>query len=135
MKVPEWCASDGSHLAAAMPMNVCDRSDPPQLRLHGEIDILTVPALEEALSAMLSDDSGDVVVDLAAVHFIGVAGLEALCHCALDLQRRSHRLIVSSPSALTRRVIDILGLAEYLTLAAGPGGAGDSAAVPRVSRR
>ena len=134
--VPEWCASDGSRLVAPIAMATDDGSDRPRMRLQGEIDILTVPALEEMLSAMVSDGCSDVVVDLADVHFMGVAGLEALCDCARDLQRRGHRLILSSPSALTRRVIDILGLVEDLTLAAGPAGAGNSAGpAPTVSRR
>lgn len=133
VEVPEWCGPGGSRLKAAIAMDVNDRSDPARLRVQGEIDIFTVPVLEDTLSAMVSGDCGDVVVDLADVHFVGVAGLDALCRCARELHGRGHRLVLSSPSALTRRVIDILGLVGDLTVATGPGGG--AGAAPTVSRR
>lgn len=92
---------------------------PPELRLRGEIDIVTVPVLDESLSALV-DGAGtsDVVVDLANVDFMGVAGLEALCNQARRMNQRGQRLVVSSPSTLTRRVIDILGVGDLLSLPA-----------------
>ena len=95
---------------------VTDESRPPEIRLQGEIDIATLPLLDETLSAMIDGNSGDVVVDLAAVDFIGVAGLGALCTHARRLRQRGDRLVVSSPSAFTRRVIDILGVSELLSV-------------------
>ena len=91
----------------------------PELRLRGEIDIVTVPVFREALSALV-EGGGDVVVDLAGVDFIGLAGLEALCSEARCLRQRGGRLVVSSPSTLTRRVIAIMGVAELLSLAEEP---------------
>lgn len=121
MKAPERLPPhDAGRPMPALEVEVrTEGQQPPELRLRGEIDVVTVSALHESLSALVDGDgSGDVVVDLSDVDFIGVAGLEALCSQARLLRQRGHRLIVSSPSALTRRVIDILGLAELLSLPA-----------------
>lgn len=93
-----------------------DGSEAPRLRLRGEIDIATVAVLRECLSELV-DGGGDVVVDLADVEFIGLAGLELLCDQAGFLHRRGDRLVVSSPPPIARRVIDIIGMADLLSLA------------------
>lgn len=120
MKAPERLRLSGaSRPATALAVEVrVEGQRPPELKLLGEIDVVTLPVLDKSLSAMVDGNTGDVVVDLADVHFIGVAGLETLCHHARLLRQRGDRLVVSSPSALTRRVIDILGVAELLLLSA-----------------
>lgn len=118
MKAPERLPSpDIGRPATALAMEVrADGKHPLEVRLRGEIDIVTIPTLEESLAVMVDGHDGDVVVDLADVDFIGVAGLETLCGQARRLRQRGDRLILSSPSALTVRVIDILGVAELLSL-------------------
>ena len=108
----------GRSLPALEVEVLTDGQKPPRLRLRGEIDILTVPVLHESLSALA--DGGDIVIDLTEVDFIGLAGLEALCQKARCLRQRGGRLVVSSPSAITRRVIDIMGVAELLSLPDAP---------------
>ncbi|HEV2071364.1 MAG TPA: STAS domain-containing protein [Acidimicrobiales bacterium] len=118
MKAPErFSSSDGGRPIPALVVEVvAGGSRPPELRLQGEVDIATLPVLDETLAAVVDGYSGDVVVDLADVDFIGVAGLGALCSQARHLRQRGDRLVVSSPSAFTRRVIDILGVSELLSL-------------------
>ena len=120
LKAPERFPSfDGSRPIPALVVEVVT-SRPPEIRLQGEIDIATLPVLDETLSAMVDDNRGDVVVDLADVDFIGVAGLGALCTQARRLRQRGDRLVVSSPSTFTRRVIDILGVSELLSVSTPP---------------
>lgn len=118
MKAPErFSPVDGSRPIPALVVEVVtDGNRPPEIRLQGEIDIATLPVLDETLSAMIDGNSGDVVVDLADVDFIGVAGLGTLCTQARRLRHRGDRLVVASPSAFTRRVIDILGVSELLSV-------------------
>lgn len=118
MKAPERLpSSDIGRPATALGVEIrTDGAHLLEVRLQGEIDIVTIPALDEALSAALDGHSGNVVVDLADVDFIGVGGLEALCSQARRLRQRGGQLTVSSPSALTLRVIHILGVAEFLSL-------------------
>lgn len=118
MKAPERLPlPDHTRPATALAVDIrTDGAHPLEVRLRGEIDIVTIPALDKALSAVLDGHSGNVVVDLTDVDFIGVAGLETLCSQARRLRQRGDRLALSSPSALTLRVIDILGVAEVLSL-------------------
>lgn len=131
--------SDSGRSVPALQVEVhTDGQRPPELRLRGEIDIVTVPILHESLSALVDGNGGDgdVVVDLSAVEFISAAGMETLCSQARNLRQRGRRLVLSSPSALTLRVIDILRMAEHLSVAGpsgsapgGPQAGGDTAAL------
>jgi anti-sigma B factor antagonist len=62
------------------------------LRLVGEVDLLTAPALRQQLTTRTRRHR-DVVVDLAAVQFLGSAGLRVLVdahRCAADHANRLH---------------------------------------------
>ena len=117
LQAPERFPPPADRPTTALAVDVVtDEGNPAEVRLRGEIDIVTLPTLEDALRAMMGRGSGDVVVDMADVEFIGVAGLESLCSHARELRRRGHRLVLSSPSSLTRRVIEVLGVEEDLSL-------------------
>lgn len=122
-KAPERLSPpDATRALPALEVEVhADGREPPRLRLRGEIDILSVPVLHKSLSALV-EEGGDVVVDLTEVAFIGLAGVEALCSHARCLRQRGDRLVVSSASPITRRVIDIIGVGDLLSVAdEGPG--------------
>ena len=44
----------------------------------GEIDLVTAPALEQALGTVIADDPTALVIDLSAVEFLGSVGLKIL---------------------------------------------------------
>ncbi len=88
---------------------------PPQVRVRGEIDFSNAAAFRDQLVALATKGS-DVVVDLGGVAFLGVAGLDALCAAARLLGEHEHRLLVRSPPAVTRRVIDVLDLEGLLPI-------------------
>ena len=88
---------------------------PPQVRVRGEIDFSNAAAFRDQLVALATKGS-DVVVDLGGVEFLGVAGLDALCAAARLLGEHEHRLLVRSPPAVTRRVIDVLDLEGLLPI-------------------
>ncbi len=60
----------------------------PILVLHvaGEIDLLTLPLLQNALTAAVEQRPGDLVVDLAAVGFCCVRGFDVLAALAATAQ-------------------------------------------------
>ena len=117
MRFPEeFLSRKGQPMTALVGEVVTDGRNRPQLKLQGEIDILTVPVLDDMLSELVLDNYGDVVVDLARVEFIGVAGVKALCRHAGHVRERGDRLMLSSPSAVTQRVIDVVDVAENLVL-------------------
>lgn len=100
---------------SAIGMDITLDGHLPEVRVRGEIDLSNAPVLRDQLVA-LAGRGGDVVVDLSAVEFVGVSGLEALCAAARLLGERDERLLVRSPPAVTRRVIKVLNLDGLLPI-------------------
>jgi anti-anti-sigma factor len=86
------------------------------VRLTGEIDLETAPALEERLAAL----AGDLVVDLTDVSFVDSQMLSVLI---AEHKRRvavgSH-LAITGLSPMARRVFEISGVDHLLDLELGP---------------
>ncbi|MEU7900773.1 STAS domain-containing protein [Nonomuraea sp. NPDC049152] len=78
--------------------------DPPGLRIEGELDVATLPALTWALAAITGD--GDIYLDLAALTFIDVGCLRALVTTAARLED-GHVLMLRSASPQLRRLLEI----------------------------
>lgn len=87
----------------------------PEVQVRGEIDLSNADVLRDQLVALAGKD-GDVVVDLSGVEFLGVSGLDALCAAARVLAEHGDCLLVRSPPAVTRRVIEVLGLDGLLPI-------------------
>lgn len=70
--------------------------------LHGEIDLLTAPAVTARLDRLTAGRRPDVVIDLRTVDFIDCSGLGALCRARRRaLARRGRlRLVCDSPRFL-----------------------------------
>lgn len=78
------------------------------LRVAGEIDRLTLPVLEHALTAAVDQRPGDLVVDLAAVGFCCVRGFALLVTAAATAQSNGIRFAVSGLSPHLDRVATLL---------------------------
>jgi anti-anti-sigma factor len=75
------------------------------VRLTGELDLSSVPALRESLAFL----AGDVVVDLVDVSFVDSQGIGLLI---AEHQRRVNRgehLVVRGASEMARRTFEITG--------------------------
>ncbi|MFE1312782.1 STAS domain-containing protein [Streptomyces sp. NPDC058755] len=85
--------------------------------LHGEIDLLTLPALSQRLDALTEDPRPDLVLDLRPVAFIDCAGLGALCRARnRTLARQGRlRLVSDTPGFLgLLRATGLSGVFEVL---------------------
>lgn len=92
----------------------CD--DSLVLAVHGELDIVTSPLLDEALMRALDAPVARIVVDLEAVSFIDSTALHVLIrHARSEDGRARVRLTKGSPQ--TQRVFDLSGVSEYLPFA------------------
>ncbi|AKJ15356.1 hypothetical protein ABB07_36440 [Streptomyces incarnatus] len=80
--------------------------------LHGEIDVLTVPALSRRLDALTTCPQPDLVLDLRPVTFIDCAGLGALCRARNRTLARRGRLRLVTDSAGFRRILRATGLGD-----------------------
>ncbi len=81
------------------------------LDVHGEVDTLTAPALEQALRDLLADPGAGqlVVVDLTGVTFLASSGLAVLIRAAHRATERHLRLRLVAPSRAVRRPLQITG--------------------------
>ena len=84
----------------------------PAVRVRGELDVATAPRLRSALRAALAEGEAHLIVDLAAVQFIAMAGLHVLEEAGRQLQQRAGRLILRRPS---RAVVRLLSLRQAWT--------------------
>jgi anti-sigma B factor antagonist len=82
----------------------------------GEIDLSTLGALR----AHLAMHDGDVVVDLEHVELLDAGGVGALVGARQRLVDGGGSLELWSPQPAVRRVLDVLGLAGWLTPVSPP---------------
>ena len=78
----------------------------------GELDLTTAPDLERVLSEVVEGGATDLVIDMAACEFIDSKGIGVLLHA----NQTARRLILRSPKAIVRKVIEALGLNEILQI-------------------
>ena len=80
-----------------------------RLYAHGELDLATASAFEEALRDCARRHPARVVVDLADVPFIDASGLRVL----IEARRRQHEadgeLLIARPSRQVARLLEVAG--------------------------
>ncbi|MFG2123425.1 STAS domain-containing protein [Streptomyces sp. NPDC048710] len=94
--------------------------------LHGEIDLLTLPALSERLDALTEHPRPDLVLDLRPVAFIDCAGLGLLCRARNRALARQGRLRLVSDTPGFLGLLRAAGLSGVFEVLARP----PSASVP-----
>jgi anti-anti-sigma factor len=78
-----------------------------RFQLYGELDFLAGDALHMALASV---DGQDTTIDLSGVTFLDSGGLHHLIE-----QKKAHGgLRFANPSPRVRRVVDIVGLSDFL---------------------
>ena len=83
------------------------------LRISGEVDISTAPRLRERLQQL---DSRSVVVDLSAMTFIDSTGLGVLVGAFKRLREGGGDLVLRAPTRSTRKVLELTGLSQVVTI-------------------
>jgi anti-anti-sigma factor len=84
--------------------------------VFGEVDMATAPELMAAVRAALDVDE-QVVLDLANMTFIDSQGLRVLIDAYTRAQAgRAARVVLRSPRPQARRVLEVTGLDEFLTI-------------------
>jgi anti-sigma B factor antagonist len=102
-----------------LAVGVFDDARDRVIRVGGELDLATVPTLEQELQVALDRPVGGVVVDLSELEFIDSTGIAVLVR-AMGRSNGSGRLrFVPSRAAGVIRVLDMTGVAERMELAEG----------------
>jgi anti-sigma B factor antagonist len=86
------------------------------IRVHGEIDVATAPALQGELEAVLGDDVRRLVLDLSGVRFCDVSGLNLLLRIQSRLASHGGHLTVVAACRPLRIMVFVLGLEGRLPL-------------------
>jgi anti-anti-sigma factor len=76
------------------------------LALHGDFDMDSVEAFEEALDRLLDADPPKVIVDLHDLTFLSSTGLG----CLIRAQRRCNEVVLRRPRRSHLRLLTISGL-------------------------
>ncbi len=89
------------------------------LRVAGELDIASVPQLDQAL--FRAEAGAEVVVlDLRPLEFIDVSSARVLLAAHRRIRRAGGRLVVVRPASKTDSFFELLGLDRELELVDGP---------------
>lgn len=87
------------------------------LTLSGELDPATAPLLQERLTDLAADPAvSSVVVDLSQITFLDSSGIRALVTGNDALVAGAAELILRDPTPNVRRVLEVTGLTQLLTL-------------------
>ncbi|NND74190.1 MAG: STAS domain-containing protein [Ilumatobacter sp.] len=84
--------------------------------LAGEIDAHTAPALEQALTERLESGASTITLDMAGVTFMDSSGLRIVIAATETARGSGGDLILSSPQSTVRRLVEVSGLSNHLTV-------------------
>jgi anti-anti-sigma factor len=96
---------------------VVDRgATPPTIALSGELDPHTAPLLQGEIDGVLDQGGTDLVLDLSALGFVDSSGLRVLIAAQHQLAAQGGTLVLRSPSETVRRLLEITGLVDHVTI-------------------
>ena len=87
------------------------RVGPRHLRVAGELDIASSPALAEELQGLVGSGKGPVILELADLTFLDSTGLRVLIDAAQKLGE-SGDLVLRNPTRAATEVLEIAGVVE-----------------------
>lgn len=93
----------GPHLT----VRIETRHDMASLALHGELDIATVPIVEDRLAHVEGVGVAVIMLDLRELTFIDSTGLHALLRARDRATSNGHRLVLVDASQSTRRLLEL----------------------------
>ncbi|BAX94793.1 STAS domain-containing protein [Mycobacterium shigaense] len=93
---------------------VADHDGVSVVSVSGEIDLVTAPALEQAIGAVVAEGPTALVIDLSAVEFLGSVGLKILAATYEKLGTADFGVVARGPA--TRRPIHLTGLDKTFPL-------------------
>lgn len=86
------------------------------VRLQGDIDTLTAPELQNALSSELQNGTNTFVIDMAAVRYISSMGLRVFLSHLKRLKAQNGTMVIASPSKLVSEVFTMSGFSSYFEI-------------------
>lgn len=94
------------------------------IAFHGEADLATLPAVIGALTSVISDHDGAVIVDLGGTTFIDIATLRVFDRASKFLADHHRTLTIRHASRMALRLLGFLGLSDLVQPAVEPATSG-----------
>lgn len=85
------------------------RNGVTRIALEGELDMATVPILNDQLTASEQDGSRAIVLDLRDLSFIDSSGVEMFVQAHSRSQENGHRFLLVGAGPIARRLFEITG--------------------------
>ena len=105
-------AKESSRMSEQLSIEVMGHL-PVVVRLRGELDMNTVPDLDDAIAGL---DGEDLVLDCHELSFLDSSGISLLVRVHRRRQHNGHSLVLRNVSGLPRKAIELCGLADVLDL-------------------
>lgn len=87
------------------------------IKISGDLDPATAPALEAALADAVADpEVSSIAVDLSGLTFLDSSGLRVFVVAREAMRAREAAFTLRSPSANVRRLLDVTGLGEVIEI-------------------
>lgn len=104
--------------AGPPPLEVVDAAldGAPGVAVRGELDVASVPNLEHALDAAIRGSAGTFVLDLCDLEFLDSSGLRLLLRARAMLGRDDRALVIVCPPGAARRLFEVVGIADLLSV-------------------
>jgi anti-sigma B factor antagonist len=90
------------------------------LGLHGELDLLGAPLLEEEIAKVEADAPEIVVLDLQDLQFVDSAGLRVILAAHERFRQQGKELALTPGSEQVQRLFTIAGVNEHLHIIGSP---------------
>ncbi len=98
-----------------LTMDAEHRDDHVLLRPRGEVDLLTVRLLDDALRVVLDRPGASVVLDLSETTYLGCCAVRPLIIARRALETTGRRFVLTGASRLVRRLLLLAELHDLLT--------------------
>lgn len=109
-------ASPGEHLR----IDVRSGSDRVVLGLHGELDLLGAPLLQEAIDRADGEASAIMVLDLQDLQFVDSAGLRVILAAHERSRENGQELALTPGTEQVQRLFTIAGVNDHLRIIGSP---------------
>ena len=90
------------------------------IRVSGELDLASSPALQEELDRVAASDARLLIIDLRALDFMDSTGLSVLVRAHQRAEEHGRELAMVKGPQQVQRLLSLTGVADRLTLADSP---------------
>jgi anti-anti-sigma factor len=90
------------------------------LELHGELDLLGAPLLQERIEQANIDSRGILVLDLGELRFVDCAGVRVILMAHESARQQGQEFALTKGSDQVQRLLNIAGVDEHLRIIDSP---------------